>query len=77
MKLEYSGDGNSKDEAIYFTNANSFIDHINMQNEFIKQNDLDVYKRTVQGPIQSKYVYDVMDTSQGKLWFKVPGNMIE
>ncbi len=77
MNLKYDGNGRSKDDAISFTNANAFFDHIEMQNEYIEQNNIEVNSRSVSGNLRGTYVYDVFDTPEGKRWFKVPNNIIQ
>lgn len=77
MKLKYDGNGNSKDNAIYFTNAMSFSDHIEMQKEYMKQNNFEVNGIKSSGSVRDQYMYDVYETKNGSVWFKVPNNIIE
>lgn len=77
MDLRYSGNGTSKDNAIFFTSANSFVDHIEMQSAFIKQNNIEATNIRSVGEVSDKYMYDIYETSKGHLWFRVPNNIIE
>lgn len=78
MKLKYDGNGSSKENAIYFTNAITFNDYIEMEKQYIKQNDLLVKGIKSTGSIKDQYSYDVYQTkNRGNVWFKVPNNLIE
>ncbi len=77
MRLEYTGSGNSKENAIYFNNASTFIDHIEMEREYIKQKNIKITNLRSFGEVTDKYLYDVYETSKGNIWFKVPNNIIE
>lgn len=77
MKLQYDGNGSSKEKAIYFTNAETFNDYIEMENQYIKQNNLVVKSIRNAGEIRDEYSYDVYQTNNGNVWFKVPNNFVE
>lgn len=77
MKLKFDGKGNSKENAIRFENAMTFDDHIEMQREYIEQNNLEVTGVRSVGSVKDRYIYDVYETQNGSLWFKVPNNFIE
>lgn len=77
MKIEYDGNGSSKEDAIYFTNAMTFNDYIEMEKQYIKENNLEIKSVKSTGSIKDEYSYDVYQTSNGNVWFKVPNNFIE
>lgn len=77
MNLKFDGNGNSKENAIYFTNAMTFSDYIEMQQEYMKQNNLKVNGVKSSGSVKDEYIYDIYETENGSVWFKVPNNIIE
>jgi len=77
MEVQHSGDGKTKESAIYFTNANTFVDHIEMQQLYLKQRNIETNTTRNIGEVNDKYMYDVYETKKGNLWFKVPNNLIE
>jgi hypothetical protein len=77
MNLKYNGSGDSKENAIYFTNAMTFVDHMKMQREYIRQNNLNINRINSCGNVKDRYMYDIYETENGNIWFKVPNNIIE
>lgn len=77
MNIKYNGNGNSKENAICFTNAMTFSDYIEMQKEYIKQNNLKINGVKSSGSINDEYIYDIYETEKGSVWFRVPNNIIE
>lgn len=77
MNLEYNGNGKTKENAIHFTNALSFNDYIEMQKEYIKQNNLTINGIKSSGSVKDEYIFDVYVTEKGSVWFRVPNNIIE
>lgn len=68
--MSYIGDGKSQETAIFFTNARSHLQHILSQQEFIREKGIVGLRRSVQG--DDRYFYDVWQTQEGEVWFKVP-----
>lgn len=68
--LNYTGDGKSKETAIFFTNATTEAEHISMQYEFMHQRGIESKMQSL-AYTDEHYIYDAHETSEGKLWFKV------
>jgi len=69
--LEYTGDGKSKDTAIFFTKATTKTEHVKMQYEFMQQQGIESTMQYI-GGLEDDYIYDVHKTAKGEVWFKVP-----
>ena len=71
--IEFIGDGKSKDTAILFMDITSKTEHIRLQYGFMEAKGIKPKaQRLVEMPSDPKYMYDVHETSQGELWFKIP-----
>jgi hypothetical protein len=69
---EFTGDGKSKDTAVFFTNARTPFEHISMQRTLIQQLRLQVEGPRYTARIEGGFVFDVYPTTEGQFWFKVP-----
>ncbi|HWT83242.1 MAG TPA: hypothetical protein VN648_31040 [Candidatus Methylomirabilis sp.] len=72
LPLKYSGNGKTKDSAIYFVNARTYGEHLQMQDRFLEEKNIKVLGARRGGGLEAGHIYDVYPTSNGELWFRVP-----
>lgn len=65
------GDGKTKETAFYFRKARTTLEAITLCYEFLEKEGYKVRGRQ-NGGITNGVVYDVYETNQGDIWFKVP-----
>lgn len=73
--ISFTGDGKSKETAIFFLKAITHMDYVKFQYEFIAKNlqtkGDDILGQSI-GDIDSDFVYDIISTTKGNVWFKTP-----
>jgi len=69
---KFTGDGSSKENAIFFINAKTPMEHIEMQHRYIEENEIDVEPIKQIGAMEDGFIFDRYKTKEGELWFKVP-----
>jgi len=69
--IEYTGNGKSWKTAISFK-AKDDEEHVRMQHSFMRERGIISRKQTLVEIEGDKHLYDVHETSEGELWFKIP-----
>lgn len=70
-KGKLKADGSSKENAIFFINARTPMEHIEMQHRYIQENKIEVEPMKEIGASEGEFIYDKYKTKNGELWFKV------
>ena len=67
----HSGDGLSKETAIFFKKARTYFEAMEMLYRYLDRRSLSrIGQYVVEG--DERYVFDVISTAAGELWFKLP-----
>ena len=67
----FTGDGKTKDTAIYFYKARSKHDHIKMQYEYLSNQGIKSERKYLSDS-DEVFLYDKHETQKGYIWFKSP-----
>jgi hypothetical protein len=70
--IKFTGDGRYRSTAILFTNAASEAEHIEMQYRFMEERGISFGGHDTLVPEDDEYIYNIQETSWGKMWFKIP-----
>jgi hypothetical protein len=70
--LSHRGDGESKETAIYFTKARTPFESVAMIYRYFEKMGIKSIGLQEIGAIEEDFVFDVIETSKGKLWFRTP-----
>jgi hypothetical protein len=65
------GDGRTKETAIFFPGARTHIEGLEMIYRYLEEKRLKVGPQQL-GGIDERFVYDIIETQAGPLWFKIP-----
>ncbi|MGR8922049.1 MAG: hypothetical protein ACU85V_20725, partial [Gammaproteobacteria bacterium] len=69
VRIAHSGDGKSKETAIYFKKARTHNEAIQAFYKFIEQEGITLHERRLAG-VDDGYLFDIAVTDQGPLWIK-------
>jgi len=74
-ELDFIGDGRSKESAILFKGAKTYIDHIRLQYRLLEKLERrSVMQKTI---FDEEFLYDIHETDKGEIWFKVPRRLYD
>lgn len=69
-----TGDGKSKETALYFKKARTATEAIEMTYTYFEDNGYKLKGSKSIGAMEGGYIYDVHSTNKGKVWVKIPTN---
>lgn len=69
--LRYTGNGISKEQAIFFTNAFTHTEFMMMELAYLRSKNIYVKNKYVT-EISNGFDYDIFQTNIGMIWFKKP-----
>jgi hypothetical protein len=71
-KATPSGDGKSKETALFFPKARTPQEAIKLTYEFFEANEYNLTGNKEIGGVENGFIYDVHSTDKGKVWVKIP-----
>ena len=68
--LAHEGDGKSKETAICFSKARTHLEAVKIIHRFLKESRMDVVGRQQIAGMESGFLYEIIPTNLGDVWFK-------
>jgi hypothetical protein len=72
--LAHEGDGSSKDTAIYFSKPRTQLEAVGMIYRFLQEANIEVVGIKVVAAIEDGFLYEIIPTNGGDIWFKTKMN---
>ena len=69
MRVGHSGDGKSKDTAIFFKKARTHNEAIQAFYKYLEQQEIEFHERRI-AAVEDGYLFDIVLTDKGPLWVK-------